>query len=98
MDDLTRLDTVNRVDERRKQRAVVFNSVFQDMDDHNAESQHPQIVLVLETPIDGYENVIPALSVGDQRRVRDRPPFGLRDGEHFMVRESLPDPRIDALI
>ena len=98
MDDFTGLDALNRVHKRREKRTVVFNPVLLHMDDDDSESQLPEIVLMLETSIDRHQNVTLALSLRNELRVGQRSPLGLGNGQDFMVGESLPETRIDALV
>jgi hypothetical protein len=60
------------------------------VDNDNAERQVLEIVLVLETFVNGDQNITFALSLGDKFGVRERTPFGFRDSHNFMIDESLP--------
>jgi hypothetical protein len=97
MNNLTGLHVLNRVDERVEKRTVVFHPIPWNVDD-NSERQLPEVVLVLETFVDGDQNVTLALSPSNQLCVRKCAPFGFRDGQDFVIRKSLPQTRIDTLV
>jgi hypothetical protein len=98
MDYLTGFYLVNRGYQRREQRSVVFHSVPLDVDDDDSEREPFKIVLVFETLVDSDQNVTLALSLGDQLSVREGTPFRFGNGQHFMIRESLPQAGIDAFV
>jgi hypothetical protein len=76
----------------------VFHPVPRNVNDDDPESKVLEIVLVFKTFVGGHQNVAPALGLGDQLGVRERAPFGLGDGQYFMIRESLPQARVNALV
>jgi hypothetical protein len=98
MNDLTCLDALNRVHKRWEKWTVVIHPVFRDVNDHDSESQLLEIVLMLKTPIYGNQNVTLALSLRNELGVGQRPPLGFGNGQDFMLGESLPEARIDALV
>jgi hypothetical protein len=98
MDDLTGFHAFNCVHECREQRTVVFHTVSWNMDDHNSKSQFLEVVLVLKTFVGRNQHVTLALSLSNQLGVRERAPFGFRNGQDFMIGESLPETRIDTLV
>ncbi len=65
MNNLTGLDVLNRVGEPLEKRAIVFHPIPWNVDDDNSESQLLGIVLMLETFVNGDQNVISALSLGN---------------------------------
>jgi hypothetical protein len=98
MDDLTGLHAFSCVHERREQRTVVFHPVPRNVNDYDTEGQLLEVVLMLKTFVGRNQDVTLALSLSNQLCVRERAPFGFRDGQHFMIGESLPETRINALV
>jgi len=90
MDDFARLYALNRVEKRREQRTIVFQLVLLNVDDDNPEAQLFEVVFVFKTAIDGHQNVTLALRLSNQLGVGKGAPLGLRDGQDFMIGESLP--------
>lgn len=68
------------------------------MDDHDPETKLLEIVFVLKAFIQGYENIILALRMNEDLGIRQSAPFGFRDGDNFMVRESLLQTRINTFV
>ena len=98
MNDFTRFDARNRVDQRREQGTVVLHPVPFDVNYNDAERQLLQIVLVLEAAVDGDQNVALTMSLSKQLGVGQRPPFGFRHGNNLMTGECLPQPGVNALV
>jgi hypothetical protein len=98
MNNLTGLDALNRADERLEKRTIVLHPIPWNVDDDNSKSQLLEIVLMLETFVDSDQNVTLTLSLGNQLGVWKRTPSGFRDGHDFMIWESLPETRVDALV
>jgi hypothetical protein len=98
MNDFSGLDALNRVHESRKERAVIFHPVPLYMDNHDSESQLLEIVFMLETLVDGNQNVTLALSLRNELRVGQRSPLSFGNGQDCMIGESLTETRIDAFV
>lgn len=98
MDDLSRLHTLNRVEEITEQRAIEFHPVSGNMHDYDAEIQLLQVVFVFKTFVDGYKNVTLALGLRNQLGVGEGTPIGLCDGHDFMIGEGLVETRIYTLV
>jgi hypothetical protein len=98
MNDLTGLCAFNRVHKRRENRTIVFHPVPLHMDDHDSKSQLLEIVFMLKPFVGGNQNVTLALSLDNQLGVREGSPFCFRNGQDFMIGESLPETRINALV
>lgn len=80
VDDLTGHYVLNCVHQNREQWTVVFHPVLRDVNDDDPEPKFLEIVLVLKTLVDGYQNVTPALGLGDQLGIRERAPLGFGHG------------------
>ncbi len=98
VDDLAGPDSLNCAGEGLEKRAIGFDQVLRDVDDHDAEGQLLKIVLMLKALVDGDQNVARALSLSNQLGIRQRAPLTLRDGHDSVMGESLPNARIDALV
>jgi len=59
------------------------------VDNDDPERQLVEIVLILKPLVGGHQNVAPALGVSDQLGVRERTPLSFRNGQNFMIGESL---------
>ena len=66
VNDIARTTAVNRLNQRTKERTVVFHAVPRDMDNDNSEREFLEVVLVFEAAIRGDENVTTAVGLGDQ--------------------------------
>jgi hypothetical protein len=98
MNDLARFYALNRVRQGREQRSVTFHSIPLDVYDDNPERDFVEVVFVFKTLVDGDQNVALALGLGNQLGIREGAPLGFRDGQHFIIGESLAQAWIDALV
>ncbi len=98
MDDIARSNSLNGIQERQEDGLIVLDPVPLDMNDHDAEGQLFEIDLEFEALVDGDENVKLSLRVGGQFGVRQSAPVGFGDGQNLVIRERLPNARIDALV
>jgi hypothetical protein len=98
MHNLAGFHALNSIHQRWEQRSVIFHSVPLDVDNYDSESNLLKIVLVLKTLVGRDQNVTLALGLGDQLSVWESTPFGFRNGQDFMIQESLPQTRIGALV
>jgi len=98
MDYLARTYALNRVNQRTKERTVVFHAVPHDMDDDNSEREFLEVVFVLEAAIGGDENVTAAVGLGDQIGVGQGAPLCFSDRYDFVVRKCLAQARVQAFV
>ena len=89
MNHLTGLDLFGGVEKRGKKRPVILDPVLGDMDDDDAEGQFLQILLVLETAVEGDKRITLALGLVDELDIGKRAPFGLRHGSGLHVEGKL---------
>ena len=98
MDDLAGLYPRNSVQERVEQWTIIFHPVLPNVDDYNAKTQPFEVVFMLETTIYGYQNITMTLGLDNQLGVRKVPPLGFSYGEDIMIRESLTETGVNALV
>ncbi len=98
MDDLAGLYAHDGVRQRREKWTIVFHPVPRNVDDHNTKTQLFKVMLMLKTLVDGHHYITLALSLSNQLGVGKGSPLGFRDGKDFMIRESLPEARVNALV
>jgi hypothetical protein len=68
------------------------------VNDDVPEPKFPEIAFVLEALVGGHQNVAAALGLGNQLGIRQSTPIGFSDSQHLIIRESLPQTRINALV
>lgn len=98
MDDLTGFHMFNRVHKCREDQTVMFHPVSRHMDNDDSERQLLEVVLMFKALIDCHQNVTLPLGLRDQLGIRERPPFGFRNGQDFMIGEGLPETGVNALV
>jgi hypothetical protein len=98
MDDFARTYALNGVNQRTKERTVVFHAVPLDMDDDNSESEFLEIVFVLEAAIGGDENVTTAVGLEDQIGIGQGAPLSFGDRHDFVMRKCLAQARVKTFV
>lgn len=98
MDDLARTYAINRVNQRMKERAIVFHAVPLDMDDDNPEREFLEVVFVLEAAIGGDENVTAAVGLADQVGIGQGAPLSFSDRHDFVMRKCLAQARVKTFV
>jgi hypothetical protein len=84
MQHFTWFDLSNRGIYLPEEGPIEFHLVLGDMDDHNPETENPEILLVLKSLVNSHQNVEPVLKQRNQIFILEPMPAEIRGRLNFM--------------